>query len=308
MADLSRAATPFAVCSILDQDERLSGAQAQPSTAAHQGDGVDTTRSARFCGECGTPHEPEAAFCAGCGSPVGGGSAPAADVAEGTAGSAAGASDAPTQVAPVAYGALPSLDAQGGSIFGLPPTSQTGEGAGGYPAPVYAAAPPSSSNTTVRNAVIAVAAALVLLGGIFAAMQLFGSDRSTPPAAAPSPVASSAPSSTEAGGSASMPPTTAPTTSARTPVDIRASYTVYSTASGFSGPYAKAASVTSLTSAKFVPSVAQAYAASGADGDVVLRDVHSPETGKDYTMTCRAQGDGTVLCSGGNNAQVVLYN
>ncbi len=55
------------------------------------------------------------------------------------------------------------------------------------------------------------------------------------------------------------------------------------------------------TSCPFAKNVREAYFS--VPGDSVEVDVHSPVTGKTYTMACVRTGD-TVTCRGGNRAVV----
>jgi serine/threonine-protein kinase len=71
------------------------------------------------------------------------------------------------------------------------------------------------------------------------------------------------------------------------------------------GPYAVAATGTSLTSCPFALNVRDAYVRSRANGAAVSISVFSPVARKGYAMRC--SGEQPVTCSGGNNAVVYLY-
>lgn len=90
---------------------------------------------------------------------------------------------------------------------------------------------------------------------------------------------------------------------------ITTRYDIQHQESGFGGTFGSAATLTDATSEPFMRAVANAYANSGAaGGSTVLDGVYSPVTGRSYVMTCDKQSDGAVVCSGGNNARVLLFN
>lgn len=97
-----------------------------------------------------------------------------------------------------------------------------------------------------------------------------------------------------------------PAETALAPIDQR--YRIYARSSGYGGAFPNAATLTSRTSRPFMRAVADAYAASGANGgSIALSNVYSSVTGKTYPMTCNAQSDSTVICWGGVGARVLLY-
>ncbi|NMO03973.1 hypothetical protein HH308_22415 [Gordonia sp. TBRC 11910] len=62
----------------------------------------------------------------------------------------------------------------------------------------------------------------------------------------------------------------------------------------------------SSTSCPFATAVRTAYLNSGAKGQSRQVSVVSPVTGQSYLMSCSPQGS-AVVCTGGNNAVVVIY-
>lgn len=62
---------------------------------------------------------------------------------------------------------------------------------------------------------------------------------------------------------------------------------------------------TSATSCQFAKAVATAVAGAGNNGPSFTVDASSPVTGQNYSMACTQAGEETV-CSGGNNAKVVM--
>ncbi|NMO03974.1 protein kinase [Gordonia sp. TBRC 11910] len=60
------------------------------------------------------------------------------------------------------------------------------------------------------------------------------------------------------------------------------------------------------TSCPFAAAVRSAYLSSGVKGEARQVTAYSPVTGMSYVMACNPQG-GVVVCTGGNNAVVVIY-
>lgn len=113
--------------------------------------------------------------------------------------------------------------------------------------------------------------------------------------AGPSNSASSVPSSTT---SASPSASAAPSTGAGFAVPAGGKVC----ASG-AGPFDTVAAA-STTSCPFATAVHDAYLGQGGNGSGATLQVTSPTTNKAYTMTCQAGSP--VVCTGGNNAQVLL--
>lgn len=166
-------------------------------------------------------------------------------------------------------------------------------------------------------------AALALLLGGFAAWTFLGRDTpDTPQAAAPSRTvvtvtttpSASAPAASAPATTMSAPAATPSTYSATTAMptvrvaEPDAIYRMYHRASGHWGPYTRVATLTDTTSRGFMTNVADAYAASGADGSgVFLSGVPSQAAGKLVDMSCNPTAEGFVRCTGGVNADVLLY-
>ena len=71
--------------------------------------------------------------------------------------------------------------------------------------------------------------------------------------------------------------------------------------------YLHARRLTETTSLPFTEAVREAYDRSGAAGSSTKVRAYSSVTGRTYTMTCEAQPDATVICTGGRNARVLLW-
>ena len=133
------------------------------------------------------------------------------------------------------------------------------------------------------------------------------------------PAAAQQSAAQQSGGQQAAP---APAASAQAPAPARSAapapaqpqsaaqrYRMYHQGSGIGGPFDKVATLHSTTSRPFMVDVATAYRDSGAaGGSVVLQDIYSVAAGRHVTMSCSPQGDATVLCTGGRNARVLLYN
>ncbi|WP_313566946.1 zinc ribbon domain-containing protein [Mobilicoccus sp.] len=187
--------------------------------------------------------------------------------------------------------------------------------------PEYAA---PASRRPATWLLLGVAGLALLAGGFFGARVLTAEDEAT--AAAPAPTAS-APTPPSAPSEAVATPTAMPTEAMTAPPTVEApeaappappgrpgegagsSYRLYHTEQGFGGVFSRAATLTRTTTAPFMANVARAYAESGANGEsITLVGVYSPVTGLSYSMTCTRRSTGAVVCVGGNNAEVLLYN
>lgn len=292
-----------------------------------------------FCPECGTALAPGGAFCDECGTPAPTGGADA-DTSTRLGGSeavfgrpadpaaqATGHDDhaEPTMMAPrlspqeasaPPMGAAGGMGVAGATAYGAPPPV--------YPAPAYAAPPPRSGGAA-KWALMGVAG-IALVAAAFFGTRYVMDDEETTAAPAPSPSATAtaapsepatpaaaAPTASPSGATATAPPThrvSAPPEEPAAPgLGAGRHYSLHHTDSGYGGAFSKAATLTSSTTRPFMVAVASAYAESGAaGGSVVLEGVYSPVTGKTYRMTCTQQPDTAVICRGGNNAEVLLYN
>lgn len=274
-----------------------------------------------FCAECGGKVDEGAAFCGTCGHVA---AAPNAGHGDPTVPGGGGAAPAPE-----GHERTPEPDPTATIMAAHGPQPTPPYGASAYPPP--APAPPAYEQVPAKKSgganriLLGVVSAAVVVAGFFGVNYLMGQkDDSATPRAAASPTASTAPSSLASAGEpgatteptpftpppavpqAAEPPSTVAAENVP-PVDER--YQLYRRGSGFTGRYARAGALTERTSAPFMYSVAEAYASSGADGDsVVLTGVYSSVTEKSYRMTCEAQSDDTVACSGGVGAKVLLFN
>ncbi len=161
--------------------------------------------------------------------------------------------------------------------------------------------------------VVLLTAAIVAALGLVLAFTfgVFGRDDDTPVAAPATTASSPTPEQTTPTQSPTQSPTpTTPTSSSPTTATATVtepSQTMYQRISGIDGHYPNAGTLTETTSEPFARAVAQAYAASGADGASTTVTAHSDATGRDYEMACTAQPDGTTICTGGTNAQIILW-
>lgn len=229
-----------------------------------------------------------------------------------------------------------------GSSGGYPPygySSHPGypEYPEGYPdsyssmPPAYPA--PGQSSGGMRKAILALAAAVVIAAVMLAVSRPWQSQESSEEAQAnptvtvtssAAPAAAQQSAAQQSGGqqSGGQQAAPAPAASAQAPAPARSAapapaqpqsaaqrYRMYHQGSGIGGPFDKVATLHSTTSRPFMVDVATAYRDSGAaGGSVVLQDIYSVAAGRHVTMSCSPQGDATVLCTGGRNARVLLYN
>ena len=146
---------------------------------------------------------------------------------------------------------------------------------------------------------------LVLIGLVYFLLFRPGSSPTAAlPSSSPSASAQGASTSPSVTGSTPSAVTTpAPSQSAYPAVTLPAGSTVCPT--GATGAYAHVAAGNTSTSCEFATAVRAAYTPVAAPGTSVVVQATSPRTGKSYGMTC--SGDQPVVCTGGNNAQVILY-
>ncbi|WP_295697006.1 zinc-ribbon domain-containing protein [Lapillicoccus sp.] len=295
------------------------------------------------CSLCGAPLAPDARFCAQCGTPV----APAAVAAPPVNPYERPAAGVDEEYYPEDFPDHLSADAgrqvlAGGSYpteppspyappaYGAPGSSQPGYSQPGYgPAdygpdldePTYAAGgfagrdeglgspwqePDGERSRALLIGGAALVGLLVLIGLVYF---LLFRPASSPTASLPAASASaSAPRATTpppvAGGAtpkATAPPS--PSQAAYPAVALPAGSTVCPAVA--TGAYAHVAAGNSSTSCEFAAAVRAAYEPVAAPGGSVTVQATSPRTGKTYSMTC--SGNQPVLCTGGNNAQVILY-
>lgn len=215
-----------------------------------------------------------------------------------------------------------------------PPASPTAAYPSAYSAerwdtsPGYSAWAPDNSppvDGRRRGTIVAIIAVAVLAVFGLAVATLFGLFRPDPPAAATSPPPAAA-ASPAASPSASPDPSGSPTPTAtsqsptQTPSPVTTSRPgdvvgpdaapparVYRQISDMTGHFPNAGTLTDTTSEPFLIAVAQQYAASEANGASTFITAYSSVTEQVYDMTCTDQGDNTVICSGGNNAQILLW-
>lgn len=295
-----------------------------------------------FCPACGVPATEDSAFCAECGTAVS--TAPGDDQAGTRLGGTPVLVSDTHNAPPAAATMLPDIHGtmtagagrSGGGGAYAPPSSPYGHPAPPvYPAPAHG---PAQGGAGKRALIGVAAAALVIAGFVGATQVMNGKSEPQTVAAQPTPVASTptstapvAPSTQPAGaaggatngavsGVAQAPQPTGvdPAPQQEAPLEepagrpgegAGANYRMHFTASGMGGTFDRAGTLTSSTTEQFMHAVARAYAESGAGGaSTTLFGVYSPVTQKSYTMTCGAQDSGAVVCSGGNNAKVVLYN
>lgn len=263
----------------------LSHAAARPARSPHppeSGDpagglsGTEGGADLLACGACGHPVSPEHSYCAECG----------ADLRTGhEAGDRAGAER--------------GLHAVWDGTDGPGPARESP-----WQEPV---APPRRT----AGVVLAIVAA-VLVVGLGAALTiglLGGSDRT--PSAAPSPLGTTAqaPTATTGPPATSEPSVTVTVTTTATAAGPGTpTQRLYHRASGIPGHFSEGAGLTESTSAPFVRAVAEEYARSGANGGSLRLRAFSETTGKFYDMDCVDQGDRTVVCSGGRNARIILWD
>lgn len=91
------------------------------------------------------------------------------------------------------------------------------------------------------------------------------------------------------------------------PTAVTAPAGVYETVSDLPGRFTHAGTLTQTTSVEFTANVARAYYDTGADGASTQVSAYSPATERTYELDCQAQPEGTVLCTGGRNARIVLW-
>ena len=272
-----------------------------------------------LCEHCGK--RLEGPYCGGCGA-----------AAPSTPGAAGETSDPrePTHLASYQAGAAGQSPASGG----YPPYGYSSYPEGypdGYPSmpPAYPA--PGQSSSGMRKAILALAAAVVIAAVMLAVSrpwqsQESGTEAQANPTVTVTSSAAAAAGQQSAGQAASggqqaaqAPAATAQAAApapARTqapapaqPQSAEQRYRMYHQGSGIGGPFDKVATLHSTTSRPFMVDVATAYRDSGAaGGSVVLQDIYSVAAGRYVTMSCSPQGDATVLCTGGRNARVLLYN
>lgn len=283
---------------------------------------MSNTHAVAFCAECGAAAEQGAEFCGSCGEPIYG----APDVTRIAAVSSTAQSQFATQMAD------PGASPQGvATQYGSPASTVPPQGYHpGFVAPAVPVEPdgskPRKSNPNTKFAFGALGAlgAALIIGAVLLVMNLTGGDSDTQASPAPTTgvtggtaagetldSARTAADSTVIEADQANAPAAAMTSSVAVPsapVDVSTLHTLHSTEAGFGGTYDKASAITSVTSASFTRAVARAYANSGAQGSTTLSSVYSPVTGRSYTMRCNDQGNGSVICSGGNNASVLLYN
>lgn len=89
--------------------------------------------------------------------------------------------------------------------------------------------------------------------------------------------------------------------------EMPSTWPIRDTTTTIPGEYSRASALNDVTSMPFTEAVGRAYAESVADGSSTVLTVYSPVTKKTYTMTCEPQPDSSVLCTGGNNARVLLW-
>lgn len=285
-----------------------------------------------YCASCGSPVVAGLVFCRSCGQPVSREPAPA-PAEETTASASPATAAAPAylvNVTPPLPSPAPSQRNWENAVPAMYATQSTQAYPYTHDAPHYPAGNAvafaedifrdDKANRRGAPVWIAAAAGVALLGtaGFFGARSLFGSTSSegepvsvsaaTTPSvpAADSP---SAPATPDATASSPAGTATASPQPGGTAAPGRPGRTRYKTASGFSGKFEKAATLTPVTSEPFLHAVAEAYAESEAEGEsVVLDEVYSSATDTTYVVTCTAQSDETVLCTAGANGQVLLYN
>ncbi|MBK6886990.1 MAG: hypothetical protein IPH03_11530 [Tetrasphaera sp.] len=185
---------------------------------------------------------------------------------------------------------------------GLPNMPRTG---------VLPAAPSPTSRTKLMYAVVAVLAGLALLGGIIFAVTRMraGPERAGSPVSVVTvTTTSSATASASSGGETAVTESTSSTTASMSPTPVYLSLdgSVCEPTRVSLGPIGTAAKDNDHTSCPFAVAVRSAYAHSGAvpPERVELR-AHSPVTGRTYTMVC--EGSQPVVCVGGNDARVLLF-
>lgn len=273
-----------------------------------------------LCEHCGK--RLEGPYCGGCGA-----------AAPSTPGAAGETSDPrePTHLASYQAGAAGQSPASGG----YPPYGYSSYPEGypdGYPSMPPAYPTPGQSSSGMRKAILALAAAVVIAAVMLAVSRPWQSQESSNEAQA-NPTVTVTSSAAAAGqqsagqaasGGQQAAPAPAATAQAAAPAPAPARtqapaqaqsqsaeqrYRMYHQGSGIGGPFDKVATLHSTTSRPFMVDVATAYRDSGAaGGSVVLQDIYSVAAGRYVTMSCSPQGDATVLCTGGVNARVLLYN
>lgn len=281
---------------------------------------MSQTNRGPFCGNCGAPVSDDDLFCGASGarrhdaedSPPGAtGDTQLEDRATLLAGQGVFGGP-PGQVPPAGpsgYGG-PGAPPAGPSGYGGSGATPAGPpGYGGYGSP----APAQSTPGRGSRILLGVLSALLVVGAVFGVTRLVTAQNETQAQeGAATPTATSSATGTT-GPATPTPATPAPqpaqptTTPPAEPVSSR--YTLHRQSYGSFGPFSQVATLTDTTSEPFMQAVASAYGASGAGGQsVVLTDVYSQTTGKYYRVTCEAQPAGEVICSGGRNARIVLFN
>ena len=181
------------------------------------------------------------------------------------------------------YGPMPGY-AAGSGAGGYAPNAAGYPGGPQYPAGAPwgagyapAAPPPRRSRALVVTAIVLASVLALALGGLLGHFAPFGDDAE----------------SAQTGAT--------PTTSAAMPDGV------FVVVSGISGQFTHAGTLSASTTQEFATNVAQGYAESGAAGQEAQFRAYSPTTDRTYRVSCEPRGDGTVLCVGGRNAQIVLW-
>lgn len=233
-----------------------------------------------WCAQCGTQREGETAFCGSCGSAF---------------------EAATTQSVPAAPAAPPAAGpAQGAPSAAVPQ---------GYE---VAYSPPQPAQKS-KGLLIGAGVGAVVVAGAVAAFALLGGDAQDEPApvvTATVTTTASAPPAVQAADQSA--PSAAPVAEQPAAQQISReqaadSWPINETVYGISRTYPRASSLNGVTSRPFVGAVANAYAAAGGDGASRSISAYSSTTRRSYSMWCEAQPDTTVLCTGGNNARVLLW-
>lgn len=175
------------------------------------------------------------------------------------------------------YGAGSGAGGYGPNAAGYPGAPQYGAGAPWGAGYAPAAPPPRRSRGLFVTAIVLASVLALALGGLLGHFAPFGDDAD----------------SGQAGST--------PTASAVMPDGV------FVVVSGISGQFTHAGTLSASTTQEFATNVAKGYAESGAAGQEAQFRAYSPTSDRTYRVSCEPRGDGTVLCVGGRNAQIVLW-